>query len=254
MYDDQLELKHHLPYSRPYPERFHSSRSTSHFHPCHFHISIHTPCFVIATLNLKQLSLSIPESMSGTSLPTVCSRCGGPLSRGHGPISASAPGNIKCQYCLADPTNAEFCTLCHDEMTIWDTDRKTCNNCMEAQLVVSFVEPSLCRQCSQECLPELEYCVDCEKNITEVEAQKPSVLYHDALRSIDSTSLSRPKRNDSIPEPKRCIDCQQVLEKHEDTALCFSCIYKATLDRIGFSPYKVRQDEWKTSHPVHFQR
>ena len=82
--------------------------------------------------------------------------------------------------------------------------------------------------------------------------QKEKVMYDDALKGIGFTALCPSELNCSTPETKQCIDCQQVLKAHEDT-LCNSCIYVATLNHIGFSPYKVRLDEWKTSHPVHFQ-
>ena len=181
--------------------------------------------------------------MSGTSLPTVCFRCGGPLSYSHGPV---------CHYCLSEPF--DLCAVCHEELTIHDLDRSICNDCVEVRLVVSFVEPSRCVSCNQECPSELPRCVACTEWASNEESQKPNTLYHEALRSIGFSAGARRKQHDAAPERKRCIDCQEQLKGHEDT-LCGSCVYNSTLDHIGFTRLivkEVKEDTWKTSHPVHF--
>ena len=178
--------------------------------------------------------------MSGTSLPTACTRCGGPLPHGQGPV---------CQFCLSEPSNP--CTVCHEELTIHDLDQSICNDCVDARLILSYVEPSRCVSCNKECPSELPRCVPCTEQASYTESRKPNNLYHAALQSIGFNSVPRRKQKAVKPERKRCIDCQEQLKGHEDT-LCGPCVYKSTLDRIGFTHFMVKEDTWKTSHPVHF--
>ena len=178
--------------------------------------------------------------MSGTSLPAVCSRCGGLLSHGHGPV---------CHHCLSE--SSDLCAVCHNETTIHDADRSICNSCVEARLILTFVEPCRCVSCDKECLPELPWCVACTEQASYTEFQKSNSLYHKALQSIGFSSVQRRRQHDAIPERKRCIDCQQQLKGNEDT-LCGSCVYNSILDHIGFTHYMVKEDTWKISHPVKF--